>query len=861
MELLDEHEFQSDQAEAELLGAVAFAPDALAAVLASLPGQDFYHPSRGDVWNVLRERSEERKSLNPAAVARHMAETGQLNDGCARVIRVEMANAQPAHYAAQNARLVADFARKRELVQAVKRAYITVREHPGDHSETLAAVRGVFDEIGEQAEQRLGGTLNWQQLLDEFEAAHDPNVERDFISTPWAELNELIEGLFGGRMYVVGGSAGDGKALALDTPIPTPTGWTTMGAIEAGDQVLGADGKPTTVTNAWAIRHGRPCFEVEFSDGSVIVADAEHQWLTETAAARASDRGLQARDATRGRSPLSRDQRHLCTTAGVVTTAEIRATMRTRARHPKVNHSVRVCAPLDLPAADLLIPPYTLGVWLGDGTSASASFTSADPEIAMHIGGEGLRVVKTDARMRYALKLPESEPAEARACAVCASEVTSPWTWVQTCSAACAARFRAEGGQRRYGACTVCGGPSSGSGQCQQCWSSHGSVTARLRTVGVLDNKHIPAAYLRSSEAQRRALLAGLLDTDGTVSSSGQAQFSVTSERLAGDFYELAVSLGYRVGWTTKRVQGRTETSSTAYIVSFTTSDDVFRLERKRLLHKERRRSVNESRTRLRYIVDVRPVPSVPVRCIAVDNADHLFLAGRSMIPTHNSTVALNMAAYAAACGRSVLVFSKEMPTVDVTGRIVARGAEVNLAAINGRRLNDFDRARYRDFRKRTANYQLRVNADPVSITGVKQFARSLHHRGHLDLLIVDYLQLLNLDKAGRNAEEEIGRISKELKNLSMELGIPVVVPAQLNRNPSARADGRPTKADLRSSGQIEQDADVVILLWRRPIEVDPHTKAIGPDPHNLTLIVDKNRHGPKDEFQLRWNGGYGQVG
>jgi hypothetical protein len=91
-----------------------------------------------------------------------------------------------------------------------------------------------------------------------------------------------------------------------------------------------------------------------------------------------------------------------------------------------------------------------------------------------------------------------------------------------------------------------------------------------------------------------------------------------------------------------------------------------------------------------------------------------------------------------------------------------------------------------------------------------------------------------------------------------MELGIPVVVPAQLNRNPSARADGRPTKADLRESGQIEQDADVVILLWRRPIEVDPHTKAIGPDPHNLTLIVDKNRHGPKDEFQLRWNGGYG---
>jgi len=230
------------------------------------------------------------------------------------------------------------------------------------------------------------------------------------------------------------------------------------------------------------------------------------------------------------------------------------------------------------------------------------------------------------------------------------------------------------------------------------------------------------------------------------------------------------------------------------------------------------------------------------------------------MAGSGKSTVGLNLAAHAADAGHAVLVFSKEMPTVDVTGRLVARGAEINLAAINARRLNDFDRQRIRHYRERTAHYRLRVNADPITITGVKQMARALRHRDQLDLLVVDYLQLMTGDKAGRSAEEEIAKVSTDLKNLAMELGVPVVVPAQLNRQPAARTDGRPMMSDLRQSGRIEQDADVVVLLWRKPVVVDENGGAV-PDPYNLTLIVDKNRHGPKTEIQLAWNGGYGQVG
>jgi replicative DNA helicase len=132
----------------------------------------------------------------------------------------------------------------------------------------------------------------------------------------------------------------------------------------------------------------------------------------------------------------------------------------------------------------------------------------------------------------------------------------------------------------------------------------------------VLGNKHIPGSYLRASEAQRRALLAGLLDTDGTVTTTGNAQFAVTNARLAQDVQELVLSLGYRCTMTQKRVRGRSEASSTCFTLNWTTEDRLFRLERKHLAHKDRMRT-HGSRTGLRWITSrprCRPFPSAASR-------------------------------------------------------------------------------------------------------------------------------------------------------------------------------------------------------------------------------------------------------
>src|SRR4051812_26688759 len=152
----------------------------------------------------------------------------------------------------------------------------------------------------------------------------------------------------------------EGKALAYNTPIPTPDGWKTMEDLQPGDRVFGPDGLPCNVIAATGVMLDRPCREVLFSDGSTLVADAEHQWVT-------VDKN--GRRYGRRRSSIR-------------TTDEIAATLVVRGER---NHQVELSEPVQYPTKDLPIDPYVLGAWLGDGTSTQAVITSADPELITEI--------------------------------------------------------------------------------------------------------------------------------------------------------------------------------------------------------------------------------------------------------------------------------------------------------------------------------------------------------------------------------------------------------------------------------------------------------------------------------------------
>ncbi|HEX6925693.1 MAG TPA: terminase gpA endonuclease subunit, partial [Longimicrobiaceae bacterium] len=357
------------------------------------------------------------------------------------------------------------------------------------------------------------------------------------------------------------------KALALDTPLPTPEGWTTVGEVRVGDTLFDERGQPCRVTDLTPVYLGRRCYRVRFSDGEEIVADAGHLWAVERWVVKKRPKPHQA------------IVRELLTTADMV--GRVRSGKRFR-------FAVPTTEPLKLADARLPVPPYALGVWLGDGYShrAAVVMEPADAtEVLGHLRAEGL-----DATIR---------PVAGRGIV----EILLEPLTRNTRRGADGRMIAAEDGVR-------------GALRSMDLVSRAGSGRSK---------KVIPPAYLRASEGQRWDLLQGLMDAGGSVTPQGWCRFVTVLPALADGVCELLSSLGIK--WS------RTDTPAGGIVLGFQSpSQPVFRLARKR----ERQRIPTTNATR-RRIVAIEPERSVPVRCITVDSPEHLFLAGRRMVPTHNS--------------------------------------------------------------------------------------------------------------------------------------------------------------------------------------------------------------------------------
>lgn len=824
-------------AEQSVLGGMLLSKDAIADVVEVLRPGDFYRPAHQAVYDTILDLYGRGEPADPVTVAAGLDRRGELKRIGGPPYLVTLTQTVPtAANAGFYAEIVAEKAILRRLVEAGTRI-VQFGYAGADGQDVAEVVDRAQAEIYEVTERRTTEDFTpleelLQPTMDEIDSIASRGGISLGVPTGFTELDELTNGLHAGQMIIVAARPGVGKALALDTPLPTPTGWTTMGAVRVGDELLDADGRPTRVVAATEVMTDRPCYEVEFSDGTVLVADEQHQWLTDTRESRRS-----AQEAAAGRP------RRNPATAGVRTTAEIANTLRCATADRRLNHSVTNARPLQLPARDLLVPPYTLGAWLGDGTSAAAQLTCFDPEIVARIEGEGIVAVPSpSAPGRYQLTLPAPEPVQARTCVVCGAEFVPFTSEVRTCGRSCGGKARFVSEPVPAPTCAQCGGPSIGLRLCQACRNTVGSVQARLRTLSVLGDKHIPTEYLRSSEAQRRALLAGLLDTDGTVTHGGSVQFAVTDERLFRDVEELVVGLGYRCGVSTKRVRGRSEKSSTCYTLTFATDDEVFGLYRKALLHKERRAANNTARSNSRYIVDVRRIESVPVRCVEVDNAEHMYLAGRSMVPTHNSTLGMDfMRSCSIKHGMASVIFSLEMSRTEIVMRLLSAEAKIKLGDMRSGRMSDDDWTKLARRMSEISEAPLFVDDSPnLTMMEIRAKARRLKQRHDLKLVVVDYLQLMSSGKKVESRQQEVSEFSRHLKLLAKELEVPVIAISQLNRGPEQRTDKRPMVSDLRESGSLEQDADMVILL-HRPDAFERDDPRGG----EADLIVGKHRNGP----------------
>jgi deoxycytidine triphosphate deaminase len=330
----------------------------------------------------------------------------------------------------------------------------------------------------------------------------------------------------------------EGKALALDTAVPTPDGWRTIGDLEPGDWVFAPGGQEIPVTAVSGKMLERPCREVSFSDGTTVVADADHLWRVRT-----------HDDPPHRRRTLSTDQ--------------IAQSVRLGRGY---RWQLDQCGPVQYDERELPVDPYVLGAWIGDGTSSQAIITCNDRDIEMagyRIGGTGR---SRDGRTgRYVIS---------------------------------------------------------------------DSLSSTFRRPGVPGRKHIPPEYLQASVSQRRALLEGLMDTDGWVDTLGRCDITTIDRDLAEQYAELMASLGHRPLIATQTATLYGKVCGLRHVVTFTPREIVFRLPRKRA-----RQQLTQRFKGGRSVTGVRPVDSVPVRCIQVGSDEGTFLITRRYIPTHNSSL------------------------------------------------------------------------------------------------------------------------------------------------------------------------------------------------------------------------------
>jgi replicative DNA helicase len=241
-------------------------------------------------------------------------------------------------------------------------------------------------------------------------------------------------------------------------------------------------------------------------------------------------------------------------------------------------------------------------------------------------------------------------------------------------------------------------------------------------------------------------------------------------------------------------------------------------------------------------VVTVRRVASVAVRCVQVDNSARLYLAGRGMVPTHNSTLGLDFLRSCSIKHRMAsVIFSLEMSKSEIVMRLLSAEAKIKLGDMRSGRMNDDDWTRLARRMSEISEAPLYIDDSPnLTMMEIRAKARRLRQKANLKLVVVDYLQLMTSGKKVESRQIEVSEFSRHLKLLAKELEVPVVAISQLNRGPEQRTDKKPMLSDLRESGSLEQDADMVILL-NRPDAFDRDDPRGG----EADFILAKHRNGP----------------
>lgn len=447
---------------------------------------------------------------------------------------------------------------------------------------------------------------------------------------------------------------------------------------------------------------------------------------------------------------------------------------------------------------DTPLDPYLLGLWLGDGKSDSSRIYNQDKEVIEYL----------------------EEYAEANA----------QFVTVQ----------REE---------NKCPGYTITSGRTQS--ARNNSVQSKLRDLDLLKNKHIPEIFLINNKSIRLQLLAGLIDSDGYVNKKHGDTIEITSkhENLARQIKFLCDTLGYRTSIKSKIASISSRGfESTVWRVRFNGNVDEIPTRIKRKQAKPWTDYRDWQVTRI--VVEQDKVDDY--YGFEIDG-NHLFLLEDCTV-THNTAFALSVARNAAVDHKiPVGVFSLEMSSMQLVMRLLCAEGRVNAHLVRTGKLPIAEGEKLSKNAHKLIEAPIYIDDTPAqSVLEIRAKARRLKAERDIGMIMIDYLQLMQGPANVESREREISHISRSLKSLAKELNIPVIALSQLNRVVETTSDKRPMLSHLRESGSIEQDADVVLFLYRPEVygfEVYPGTQDSCKGA--AEVIIGKQRNGPTGDVKL----------
>lgn len=653
--------------------------------------------------------------------------------------------------------------------------------------------------------------------IDEFQEGYEARKEAPEdtheILTGYSMVDAVYGGAAPGELIMIGGETAAGKMLALDTLIPTPNGFVENGSLKVGDKVFGIDGRICSIIAESEVETVDG-WKFIFSDGSEVISHDNHEWLTfdrkdqinlnkRTSEFREYRKFNRKSRAVKNTKPWlveankNREYKLLPIPTGVIRTSqEIAESIFSGKRK---NHAIPFTSPIELPEKELLIDPYLLGCWLGDGTSKDGSITSMDLEIVDSF------------KRKYTLKSISAKIVNGKV------------------GKASLYRFS--------------------------------NLRNDLKKLNVFGNKHIPHNYLWSSKEQRLALLQGLMDTDGYVAKNGNIDFVNTNENIANGVAHLVRSLGYKCTITKGNAILNGKVTGPKWTVRFSASIPVFRLKRKldrqKFCSRFKFRYIVEairvhnipmkciqvdSRDHL-YLCTENFIPTHNSMLLN-NSAKQMWMQGNTLDTKENFER-----------GYNVLYFSLEMPYQDCFVRFLASLANVPQRALSKSQLTPEEEERVKkayNFIKlyQENGYYFDIVDVPRNLT-IEEVELRYHDamlRYRPEIVVVDYMGLMH-NKALAKEQDwlKMGAIAASLHEFARAYDCVVVTAAQL------------TDLKRNSTGSQEESRRVGVHRWGRSslimhnvnlgiqIETRPNEMSF-PD---LKVHIVKNRKGPLGKGNL----------